>query len=363
MEPVNLDDFQEIARQKLSQSAYDYYVSGAHDQVTLARNRAAFDEIRLFYRVMVDVSLRSARTTLLGQPLSLPVLAAPTAFHAMATPDGELATARACAKAGTSMILSTLSNYPMEEVAQAAGGQFWFQLYVYKDRQATHELVARARHAGARALVVTVDAPLLGCREADVRNRFALPEGLKVVNLTAAGLADLPATVNDSGLAAYFYSMIDDSLNWKDIEWLRSISDLPVFIKGVVRVDDARRAIESGASGLVVSNHGGRQLDTSPATIEVLGPIARAVAGRIPVLLDGGVRRGTDVVKALALGASAVLIGRPILWGLASAGEAGVTQVFELFRREIDLAMALCGTPTLADIGPDLLDPGQDLQA
>ncbi len=352
---LNLEEFQQQAQRHLTQSAYDYYASGAHDQLTLARNRAAFEDLCLFYRVLVDVSQRHCRTELLGHHLSLPVLAAPTAFHSMACPEGEVATARACRRSGTLMILSTLSNRPMEEVAEACEGEFWFQLYAYKDRGATRDLVARAKQAGAKALVLTVDAPLLGHREADVRNRFQLPEGLSVVNLTAAGLADLP-DLGGSGLAAYFQQLIDCRLTWKDLEWLNDISGLPILVKGVVRADDARCAVEHGASGLVVSNHGGRQLDTSPATIEALPAVAEAVDRRVPVLLDGGIRRGTDIVKALALGAQAVLIGRPVLWGLACDGQAGVERVFSLFAAELDLAQALCGTPTLADIDRSLVE-------
>ena len=240
----------------------------------------------------------------------------------------------------------------------AATNGLWFQLYFYKDREATRALIERAQAAGAEALVLTVDAPYLGCREADVRNRFQLPSHLKLVNLLATDVnkANLPDT-DGSGLAAYFVTLIENALNWKDLEWLKSVTNLPLLIKGVVRADDAKRAVDHGADGLVVSNHGGRQLDTSPATIEALPAVARAVAGRIPILLDGGVRRGTDVIKALALGADAVLIGRPILWGLAARGEEGALEVLELLRRELDLAMALCGTPTIADICGDLLEP------
>lgn len=353
---LNLEDYQKEAAARLSRSAYDYYASGAHDQVTLRRNREAFDEISLYYKVLVDVSKRDLSTTFLGQNISLPVMVAPTAFHGLSHPEGEIATARAAAASGTVMILSTLSNMPMERVAEAATGGFWFQLYFYKDRQATRALVQRAKDAGATALVLTVDAPYLGCREADVRNRFQLPSHLSLVNLLAsdADKANLPDT-EGSGLAAYFVSLIENSITWKDLEWLKSISGLPLLIKGVVRADDAARAVEHGADGIVVSNHGGRQLDSSPATIEALPAIVDAVGGRLPVLLDGGVRRGTDIVKALAVGADAVLVGRPILWGLAARGEQGVVEVLELLRRELDLAMALCGTPTVADIGKDLL--------
>ena len=356
---LNLEELRREANSKLSQSAFDYYASGAHDEITLRRNREAFQEMRLFYKVLVDVSQRDLSTSILGQAISMPVIVAPTAFHALSDPDGEVATARGTASAKTIMTLSTLSNKPLEDVAQAAHSGMWFQLYVYKDRGATKALVERAERAGAKALVLTVDAPRLGCREADVRNKFQLPEGLQLVNLLAQStlLGELPPDAEGSGLAAYFASLIDDALSWKDLAWLRSITKLPLLIKGVVRADDALRAEEHGADGIVVSNHGGRQLDTSPATIEALPTIAQALQGRLPILLDGGVRRGTDVLKALALGAQAVLIGRPVLWGLAARGEEGVTAVLEFFRSEIDLAMALCGTPSIKDIQADLLRP------
>jgi 4-hydroxymandelate oxidase len=354
---LNLEDYRQEAARRLSESAYDYYASGAHDQVTLGRNREAFDEISVYYKVLVDVSKRDLSTTILGREISMPVIVAPTAFHGLSHAGGEVTTARAAAKSGTIMTLSTLSNMPMEEVGAAATSGLWFQLYFYKDRGATKALVERAEAAGASALVLTVDAPYLGCREADVRNRFQLPPHLNLVNLLATDeeMANLPVT-DGSGLAAYFASLIENALSWKDLEWLKSITELPLLIKGVVRADDAVRAVEHGADGIVVSNHGGRQLDTSPATIEALPAVAKAVAGRLPILMDGGVRRGTDIVKALALGANAVLVGRPVLWGLAARGEDGVVEVLELLKRELDLAMALCGTPTIADIGPDLLE-------
>ena len=255
--------------------------------------------------------------------------------------------------------MSSLSNTDMEEVVRATGAPVFFQLYVYRDRGATAELVARAEAAGCKALVLTVDAPLLGCRERDVRNRFQLPAGLSVRNLVPAGDGALIDDGRDSGLAAYFTALIDPSLSWKDVEWLRARTRLPVLIKGLVRPDDARRAVDAGAAGIVVSNHGGRQLDTSPATIDVLPSVMDAVGDRLPVLLDGGVRRGTDVIKALALGARAVLVGRPILWGLAAAGQAGAVEVLEILRRELDLGMALCGCPDVASIGRDLIYPAR----
>jgi 4-hydroxymandelate oxidase len=361
MEPVNVFDLEAIAREKLSQQAYDYYAGGAHDEVSLQGNRAAFDRISLHYRVLVDVSRRDLAATVLGQRVAMPILVAPTAFHRLATPEGEVATARAAGGAGTVMILSTLSTTPVEEVVAAASGPVWFQLYVYRDRQATEGLVRRAEAAGCQALVLTVDAPLLGRRERDVRNRFRLPPGLAVANMLAEGYGAVPPAAGDSGLAAYVADLLDPSLSWRDVAWLRSITDLPVLVKGIVRPDDALRAADAGVAGIVVSNHGGRQLDTSPATIEVLPEIAEALAAHghpIELLMDGGVRRGTDVVKALALGARAVLVGRPILWGLAADGEAGASYVLRLLKEELDLAMALAGAPTLADITRDLVRLG-----
>lgn len=361
MEPVNLFELEAIAREKLAREAYDYYASGANDEVTLRENRAAYDRLTLAYRVLVDVSRRDMATTVLGQPVAMPIVVAPTAFHRMACPEGELATARAAGAAGTVMILSTLSNTRVEDVVAAASGPVWFQLYVYRDRGATEGLVRRAEAAGCRALVLTVDAPFLGRRERDVRNRFRLPPGLAVANLLPEGYGEVPKAAADSGLAVYFASLLNPAMTWQDLAWLRSITELPIVVKGIVRPDDALRAAQAGVAGVVVSNHGGRQLDTSPPTIEVLPEIAEAldarnVSGqRMEMFVDGGVRRGTDVLKALALGARAVLVGRPILWGLAADGEAGASWVLRLLRDELDLAMALAGAPTLADITRDLV--------
>jgi len=308
--------------------------------------------------VLVDVSARTTRTRVLGHDVAMPVLVAPTAFHKLAHPEGERATVRAAGAAGTVMILSSLSTTAVEDVVASATGPVWFQLYVYRDRKATEALVARAEAAGCGAIVVTVDAPLLGTRERDVRNRFALPPGLALENLTAAGYHALPQLESGSGLAAYVATMLDPSLSWKEVAWLRSITRLPIALKGIVRPDDARRAVDAGIDAIVVSNHGGRQLDSSPATIDALPRVALAVNGRCEVLVDGGVRRGTDVVKALALGARAVLVGRPVLWGLAIDGARGVEQVLAMLQQEIDLAMALCGCPSVAEITRDLIDPG-----
>jgi 4-hydroxymandelate oxidase len=356
-EPLNLRDLEALARARLSQMAWDYYASGADDESALRRNVDAFEQIALHYRVLVDVSKRDASTTVLGQRVSMPILVAPTAFHRLAHKDGELASVRGAGDAGTIFILSTLSNTRVEEVVKAAAGPVWFQLYVYKDRSATEALVRRVEAAGARALVLTVDAPLLGRRERDVKNRFALPAGLAIENLHAAGYAELPRAQADSGLAAYVADLLDPALTWNAIEWLRSITHLPILVKGIVRADDAARAVEAGAAGVVVSNHGGRQLDASPATIDVLPRVVDAVAGRGEVLLDGGVRRGADVIKAVAYGARAVLVGRPVLWGLAAGGRDGVAAALSLLRRELDLAMALCGCPDIASITRDLVVP------
>jgi 4-hydroxymandelate oxidase len=353
--PSNLLELEELAREKLDGSAFDYFAGGAHDEVTLRENAAAYSRVALHYRVLVDVSRRSAETTVLGQRVTMPVLIAPTAFQKLAHPDGELATARAAGAQGTVMILSSLSNTPVEEVVREAPGPVWFQLYVYRDRAASEAVIARAEAAGCRALVLTVDAPLLGTRERDVRNRFALPAGLSVANMLPAGYGAIGAREGGSGLAAYVNEMLDPSLTWKDLAWLRARTKLPIVLKGIVRGDDARRAVDAGVDAVVVSNHGGRQLDTSPATIDVLPRVVDAVGGRCEVLVDGGVRRGTDVLKALAFGARAVLLGRPILWGLALDGQAGVEHVLETLRREIDLAMALAGCATARDVTRDLV--------
>ncbi len=347
-------DFEEGARDRLTAMAHAYYASGAQDEITLRENHTAYDRIHLRYHVLRDVSQRDLATTVLGQRVSMPILVAPTAFHGMAHPDGEVATVRAAGAAETIMVLSTLSNTSVEDAAMAASGPIWFQLYVYRDRGATADLVQRVEAAGFAAIVVTVDAPVLGRRERDIRNGFQLPPGLSVKNLTPRGMGDLPDAAG-SGLAAYFASLLDQSLSWSDIDWLRSLTRLPVLLKGIVRGDDAHRAVECGIPGVIVSNHGGRQLDTAPATVEVLPEIVEAVAGRAEVLIDGGIRRGTDVLKALALGAKATLVGRPVLWGLAVAGDGGVRQVLEILRAELDCAMALCGCASVAEISRDLL--------
>ena len=356
---VNVSDFEREAARRLPQPVLDYYAGGALDEVTLRENRAAYERVALYFRVLAGLRERSLETTVLGRSVSMPVLVAPTAFHRMAHDDGELATARAAAAAGTLMVVSTLSNTDIEDISAASDGPLWFQLYMYKDREATRDLIARVEKTRCSAIMLTVDAPLLGPRERDVRNRFTLPEGLSVKNLLGAGKGIVAKEAGGSGLASYVASFLDPSISWKDVEWLQGVTKSPLLIKGIVRADDARRAVAMGVQGIVVSNHGGRQLDTSPATIEALPHVAKAVGDRAEVYVDGGVRRGVDVVKALAYGARAVFIGRPVLWGLAVDGERGVTRVLEILRAEIDNTMALAGCPSVADIDHDLLRPDQ----
>jgi 4-hydroxymandelate oxidase len=348
IEAINLFELEMKARELLPQTAYDHYASGANDEITLRENRVAYERITLLPRMLVDVSERHMGTTALGEPVSMPILIAPTAFQGLAHPKGEIATVKAAGAAKTLMTLSTLSTFSIEEVMAAATGPVWFQLYVFKDRAISASLVKRAEVAGCKAIVFTVDAPLLGRRERDVRNQFKMPDDLSIKNLQPAGLQEFPDGTAGSGL-------VDSALTWKDIEWLTGITTLPVLVKGILRSDDALLAVKHGASGIIVSNHGARQLDTTPATISLLPEIVDAVGGKVEVYVDGGIRRGTDVLKAIACGARAAFIGRPVLWGLASGAEAGVRYVLEMLRQEFDLAMALSGCPALSSITRDLI--------
>ena len=352
---VSVFDYEAAAREKLPRTAYDYYRSGANDELTLHENHAAYERIKLKPKVLIDTSKRDLTTTVLGQTLSMPIMVAPTAFHRMAHPEGEVATARAAGKAGALMMLSTLSTSSIEEVLPEATGPVWFQLYVYKDREATLSLVERAVSQGCTAIALTVDAQVWGRRERDIKNRFRLPKGLSIKNLMPAGKGDFPDEKADSGLAAYVTWQFDQTLTWKDIDWLCSKANVPVLLKGVLHPDDARRAADHGAAGIIVSNHGARQLDTVPATIEALPDLVEAVDGKLEVLIDGGIRRGTDVFKAIALGAKAVGVGRPIIWGLAVDGEQGAKRVIDIVRKDFELTMRLCGCATLEDITKDLL--------
>lgn len=348
---MDLGELERHARERLDPAAYDYYAGGADDEVTLEANVAAWRRLRLRYRVLRDVGAVSTATTVLGTPVAAPVLVAPTAYQRLADDAGEAATARGAQAAGTVMIASTLATVSLEDVAAAApGAPRWFQLYVRRDRSWTAELVARAVAAGYRALVLTVDLPVLGFRRRDERNNFSLPVGMEMANVGSA----VPK-VEGSGLQAYTDAELEPSLTFDDLEWLRSLSDLPLVVKGVVRADDARACVDAGAAAIAVSNHGGRQLDSAVATADALPEVADAVGAQAEVYVDGGVRGGTDVVKALALGARAVLIGRPILWGLATGGQQGVAAVLGGFAEEVARAFALCGAASVSEVTGDLL--------
>jgi isopentenyl diphosphate isomerase/L-lactate dehydrogenase-like FMN-dependent dehydrogenase len=351
MLPLNVREYEGLAESRLDHKAWDYMSGGSDDEVTLHANRAAFAHIQLRPRVLVDVSHCDLSTTVLGTPVSIPILVAPMGYQCLATPEGECATARAAGTAEALMVVSTMATRTLEETAAVATGPLWFQLYVYKDRSISEQLVRRAEAAGYRALVLTVDLPRIGRRERDIRNGFGLPPHLHAANFVTHGSHEMPETEpGTSGLAAHTAAHFDESLTWEAVAWLKGITRLPVLLKGILTAEDAALAVQHGADGLIVSNHGGRQLDTVPASIEALPAVAEAVAGRMEVYVDGGIRRGTDVLKALALGARAVLVGRPVLWGLAVAGEAGARDVLELLRAELELALALAGRPTLASI-------------
>ncbi len=348
----NLRELEALARAVVPESAFGYYRSGADDEHTLAENEHAFTRWLLRPRVLVDVSSTSTRVSLLGTTLPSPVLVAPMAAQRMAHDAGELATATAAAKAGLGFCLSTLSTRSLESVAACRGSaapQF-FQIYVFRDRAVTESLLRRAEAGGYAAIVLTADAPFLGRREADVRNKFSLAPGMAFENIVDYAARVQVTTMQadgGSGIANYFVQQIDATLTWETLAWLHSVTRLPIFVKGVLTAEDAALAVQAGASGIICSNHGGRQLDGVAASIDALPEVVAAAAGRVPVLLDGGIRRGTDVLKALALGATAVLLGRPVVYGLALGGEAGVAAVLAMLDRELRLAMALAGCTRL----------------
>jgi isopentenyl diphosphate isomerase/L-lactate dehydrogenase-like FMN-dependent dehydrogenase len=340
MELVNVFDYEKLAQARMAPPLWDYYQGGSDDEVTMRECRAAFERIKLRPRVLVDVSAIDMHCEVLGTPVSMPLLIAPMASHCMAHPEGECATAQAAGRAGTLMIASTVATRTIEEIAQAASGPLWFQLYTYPSLKVAELLVRRAEDAGYRAIVLTVDLPRLGNREKDRRHNITIPpvpyQEANFVDVEKEGQAWVPLT-------------------WESLAWLRSITSLPVILKGILTGEDTRLAIEHGVDGIVVTNHGGRQLDTAIPGIEALPEIVEAVAGRCEIYFDGGIRRGTDILKALALGARAVLIGRPVLWGLAVSGADGAFSVLELLRKELELAMALSGRPTLASIERSLV--------
>ncbi len=341
MEPININEYEALAQERLDKPVWDYYYGGSEDETTVHANREGFARIRLRPRMLVDVGTVDTRTTILGTPVSMPILIAPSALHCMAHPEGEGATARAAGAVGTLMVVSTVATRSLEEVAEVATGPLWFQLYVYDDLELSASLVQRAQSAGYRAIVLTVDTPHISKRERDIHNNFLIPPPpLRAANFTGK-------YANETAMHA--------SITWDSIAWLRSLTALPILLKGILTAEDALLAIEYGADGIVVSNHGGRQLDGAIASIEALPEVVDAVAGRCEVYLDGGIRRGTDVLKALALGARAVLIGRPALWGLAVDGQEGVHHVLKILHGELEMAMGLSGKPTLASIDRSLV--------
>ncbi|KAM9392017.1 2-Hydroxyacid oxidase 1 [Pholidichthys leucotaenia] len=360
---VCVSDFEEDARKILPKAVYDYYRSGADDQNTLADNVAAFKRWYLVPRVLRDVSTVDLSVSVLGQKLSMPVCVASTAMQRMAHPEGETATARACKAMGIGMMLSSWATSTIEEVMSATsasvgdgGGILWMQLYIYRDRDLTLSLVRRAEMAGYKAIFLTVDTPYLGKRLDDVRNRFKMPPHLSMSNFSTASLAFSEGDYgNDSGLSVYVAKAIDPTICWDDITWLKKHTHLPVIVKGILNAEDAVQALSYGVNGILVSNHGARQLDGVPATLDVLEEVVKVVQGRCDVYMDGGVRRGTDVLKALALGAKAVFIGRPVLWGLACQGEQGVIELLELLKEELRLAMALSGCRSISEVNKSLV--------
>lgn len=352
---LSLADLAQLAEHRIERTAWDYYRSGAWDETTLAANVEAWRRFEIHFRGMVDVSARSTVASLFGREIASPLLAAPTAMQKMAHPDGECGTARACGRARVPMCLSSLSTTALEEVRAATDGQLWMQVYLSKDRGFTRELVQRADRAGFDAFAVTADAPVWGVRERDIRNGFRVPDGLRIVNLERPGG---PTGHTGAGIGGALSWTIDPSVSWRDVESLASWTSRPVLVKGLCRPDDVDLAFKSGARGVWISNHGGRQLDGSPATARVLAACAGAAAGRGPVVVDGGIRRGVDILRAIALGADAVAVGRPILWGLGAGGEAGVARALAILSGEFDLAMALAGARDLRELralGADLV--------
>jgi 4-hydroxymandelate oxidase len=339
--PVNVADYERLAKETLDPGAWGYYAGGAGDELTLRENEAAWARWCFRPRVLVDVAGAATTVTVLGQELGLPLLIAPVAFQRMAHEDGEAGTARAARDAGTIMCVSTMTTTPLDEVA-AQGSLRWFQLYVFRDEGLNRSLVDQAREHGYTGLVLTVDAPVLGLRERDLRTGFTISPDITVASLGRGGLTPLEA-----------FAMVSPSVTWHDVERFAIEAGLPVVLKGIQTAEDAFLAVEHGAAAIVVSNHGGRQLDGVRATIDLLPECVEAVDGRIPVLIDGGIRRGTDVVKALALGARAALAARPFVWGLATGGEAGVRHVLELLREEIRVSLALLGCTSPEQLRPE----------
>jgi 4-hydroxymandelate oxidase len=342
---LNLLDFEKKAEGLMSKMAYEYVASGAADENTLKWNREAFDRIKMQTHVLNDVSKIDTKVSVLGQDLAYPILIAPSAFHKIMHPEGEMATARGAGMASTTYVVSSFTTTPIEEIAKVATQPLWFQLYLVHDKSFVKDLIQKVEAQGIKALCVTVDTPVTGARNRQERIKFKLPAELNA-----------PYMVSISAIPGQPLQL---SVTWKDIEWLKSIAKIPILLKGILNPDDAEQGVKAGVSGIIVSNHGARNLDTVPATIEVLPYIIQRVSKKIPVLVDGGVRRGTDVVKAIALGANAVLIGRPICYGLACGGAEGVAKVLDILQKELRLAMALTGSASIAGIDRSFIWKGK----
>ncbi|CDS02703.1 hypothetical protein LRAMOSA00108 [Lichtheimia ramosa] len=349
--PASLDDFEELARKSMAPGSFAYYSTGSSSESTLRRNREAYDKLLIRPKILVDVEQVDTSTTILGQPISMPICVAPTAYHGLAHYDGELASARGTARMNTLYTLSSNSGYGIGQVADAArkvnkNALQWFQLYMEKDRDLTEKLVRKCEEAGYKALVVTTDRPRLGPRLRTVRNGFRLPQYVKRANYES----------DNDGAEDYMSGEMYPGMTWEDIKWIKSITKLPIVIKGIFRGEDAKLAVQYGVDAIVVSNHGGRQLDSSPATLEVLPEIVQACRGsNVEVYFDGGIRTGTDVFKALAIGAKAVFIGRPVLYGLAYQGESGVRQVLSMISHDFRLTMGLAGCTKVSAIDKSFL--------
>jgi len=349
---ASLADFAALARDCVSPMAYDHVTGGVGNEVTVRANLEAWDRIPVRPRILVDVSEIDTRIRLFGQELEHPVLLAPTAYHALYHPEGELETVRGAATSRATLVASSYATKAIEEMARTAPANLWFQLYVERDREFTRDLVRRAEDAGCRAVCVTVDQPLRGYRDRDIRNAFVLPPGIERANLKGMGEKMSRQVLVTDGI---YSAAHDPTFTFRDLEWLRGIMRVPLLVKGLMTPEAARDVIDAGVDGIIVSNHGGRSIDTVPATAEILGSVTDEVAGRVPVLVDGGVRRGTDVLKAIGLGAQAVLVGRPYIYALAVAGAAGIRRAVEILTTELKMAMALSGRPTIASIERDVI--------
>ncbi len=344
---VSVSDYREAARRRMPRPAFEYVEGGAADEITLQWNEESFRRLRIRPRVLADVTRLDTRVTLFGRELPFPILLAPTGYHRMIHADGELAVARGAGQAEATLVVSSSATTTVEEIARAATRPLWFQLYLQPDREVTASFVRRAEAAGCQALCLTVDSPVHGPQNRIQRAGFRLPPEIQApMNPLADSRRRAPTTAGTRAERA----RLGYPTTWADVAWLRKVTTLPILLKGILDASDAERAVDAGVQGIIVSNHGARNLDTAPATIDVLPEIATRVAGRVPVLVDGGIRRGTDVLKALALGATATLIGRPYLYGLGAAGAEGVRDVIDILRAELEMAMALTGRATIASI-------------